>query len=98
MTVTEPLAFNPFDPAFRVNPYPIYRRLLAEDPVHKTPFGMLVLSRYRDCAGILRDPHSSSDASNSTMYKAFMAGRDPPGGVGGLARMRPFLFFGPPDH
>lgn len=98
VTVTEPLAFNPFDPAFRVNPYPVYRRLLAEDPVHKTPFGMLVLSRYRDCAAVLRDPRSSSDASNSTMYKAFMAGRDPEEVFGALAGMRPFLFMDPPDH
>ena len=98
VTVTEPLAFNPFDPGFRVNPYPVYRRLLAEDPVHKTPFGMLVLSRYRDCAAILRDPRCSSDASHSNMYKAFMAGRDPEEVFGALAGMRPFLFMDPPDH
>ncbi|MBV8161177.1 MAG: cytochrome P450 [Acidimicrobiia bacterium] len=98
VTVTEPLAFNPFDPGFRVDPYPTYRRLLAEDPVHRTPFGMLVLSRYRDCAAVLRDPRSSSDASNSNMYKAFMAGRDPEEVFGALAGMRPFLFMDPPDH
>jgi cytochrome P450 len=98
VTVTEPLAFNPFDPSFRVNPYPVYRRLLAEDPVHRTPFGMLALSRYRDCAAILRDPRSSSDASNSTMYQAFMAGRDPEEVFGAMAGMRPFLFMDPPDH
>ena len=98
MTVTEPLGFNPFDPAFRVDPYPTYRRLHAEDPVHKTPFGMLVLTRYRDCVAILRDPRTSSDASNSNMYKAFMAGRDPEEVFGALAGMRPFLFMDPPDH
>ena len=98
VTITEPLGFNPFDPGFRVDPYPVYRRLLAEDPVHKTPFGMSVLSRYRDCATILRDPRSSSDASNSTMYQAFMAGRDPEEVFGALVGMRPFLFMDPPDH
>src|SRR3954453_2939626 len=98
MTVTEPLAFNPFDPGFRVNPYPTYRRLLAEDPVHRTPFGMLALSRYRDCAAILRDHRSSSDASNSNMYKQFMQGRNPEEVFGALAGMRPFLFMDPPDH
>ena len=96
--MTEPLGFNPFDPSFRVDPYPTYRRLLAEDPVHKTPFGMFVLSRHRDCATVLRDPRSSSDASNSNMYKAFMAGRDPEEVFGALAGMRPFLFMDPPDH
>ena len=96
--MTEPLGFNPFDPGFRVDPYPVYRRLLAEDPVHKTPFGLSVLSRYRDCAAILRDPHASSDASKSTMYQAFMAGRDPEEVFGALAGMRPFLFMDAPDH
>lgn len=98
VTVTEPLGFNPFDPGFRVDPYPVYRRLLAEDPVHQTPFGMVVLTRYRDCAAILRDPRSSSDASNSNMYQAFMAGRDPEEVFGAMAGMRPFLFMDPPDH
>jgi len=98
VTVTEPLGFNPFDPGFRVDPYPVYRRLTAEDPVHQTPFGMVVLSRYRDCAALLRDPRSSSDASNSTMYQAFMAGRNPEEVFGALAGMRPFLFMDPPDH
>ena len=98
VTVTEPLAFNPFDPGFRTNPYPVYRRLLDEDPVHQTTFGMLVLSRYRDCAALLRDARSSSDASNSTMYQQWMAGRDPEEVFGELAGMRPFLFMDPPDH
>ena len=66
--------------------------------MHQTPFGMVVLTRYRDCAAILRDPRSSSDASNSNMYKAFMAGRDPEEVFGALAGMRPFLFMDPPDH
>jgi cytochrome P450 len=98
VTVTEPLAFNPFDPSFRVDPYPIYRRLLSEDPVHRTPFGILALTRYRNCAAILRDPRVSSDSSNSNMYQAFMAGRDPEEVFGALAGMRPFLFMDPPDH
>jgi cytochrome P450 len=98
VTVTEPLMFNPFDPEFRVNPYPVYRRLQSEDPVHRTPFGMLALSRYRDCAALLRDHRSSSDQSNSNMYQQFMEGRDPEEVFGALAGMRPFLFMDPPDH
>jgi cytochrome P450 len=98
VTVTEPLAFNPFDPGFRVNPYPVYRRLQQEDPVHVTPFGMLALSRYRDCAALLRDPRSSSDARNSNFYQQMMQGRDPEEVFGELAGMRPFLFMDAPDH
>jgi cytochrome P450 len=98
VTVTEPLAFNPFDPGFRVDPYPMYRRLLEEDPVHLTPFGMLALSRHRDCLALLRDARSSSDASNSNFYKTMMEGRDPEAVFGELAGMRPFLFMDAPDH
>src|SRR5438105_11104097 len=59
---------------------------------------MLVLSRYRDCAALLRDPRTSSDATNSTMYQAMMQGRDPEDVFGELAGMRPFLFMDAPDH
>ena len=96
--MTEPLAFNPFDPGFREDPYPIYRRLLQEDPVHQTPFGMLAVSRYRDCAALLRDPRTSSDARNSNFYQQMMQGRDPEEVFGELAGMRPFLFMDAPDH
>jgi cytochrome P450 len=98
VTVTEPLAFNPFDPGFREDPYPMYRRLLQEDPVHQTPFGMLAVSRYRDCAALLRDPRTSSDTRNSNFYQQMMQGRDPEEVFGELAGMRPFLFMDAPDH
>ena len=44
--MSEPL-FNPFDPAFRADPYPFYARLREEAPVYMTPFGFAVLSRRR---------------------------------------------------
>ena len=31
MTTAQPLVFNPFDPTFRVDPYPTYRRLREEN-------------------------------------------------------------------
>ena len=98
MTVAEPLAFNPFDPGFRTDPYSIYRRLLAEEPVHHTPFGLVVLSRYNDCAAVLRDPRSSSDPRTSIYFEAFMAGRSEEEVLGEFAQFRPFLFMDPPDH
>jgi cytochrome P450 len=98
VTVAEPLAFNPFDPSFRTDPYSTYRRLLVEDPVHHTPFGFIVLSRYDDCAAVLRDPRSSSDPRTSVYYDTFMAGRSEEEVFGELAGFRPFLFMDPPDH
>ena len=44
------LLFNPMDPAFVADPYPTYRRLRAEDPVHQSPLGFWVLTRYEDVA------------------------------------------------
>lgn len=98
-TATQPLLFNPFDPAFRIDPYPVYERLRREAPVYNGPFGALVLSRYADCEAILRDPRSSSDARNSTAFAEFIAQNpDAEQNVGFFAQTRPFLFLDPPDH
>ncbi|MFZ4809856.1 MAG: cytochrome P450 [Ilumatobacteraceae bacterium] len=55
------LLFNPFDPAFRADPYPFYDRLRDEDPVHETPFGYTVLTRYEDVARALRGAEFGRD-------------------------------------
>lgn len=55
------LLFNPFDPAFRANPYPFYDRLRAEAPAYWTPLGTVVLSRYDDVAWTLRSNDFSRD-------------------------------------
>ena len=70
MTTTQPIVFNPIDPTFRANPYPIYERILAEDPVHMTPFGVRAFARHADCLAILRDPKRfSSDDRKSPFYQ-----------------------------
>ncbi|PYO56942.1 MAG: hypothetical protein DMD83_11795, partial [Candidatus Rokuibacteriota bacterium] len=48
--------FNPMDPEFVADPYPTYHRLRAEDPVHHSPLGFWVLTRYEDVVAALRDP------------------------------------------
>src|SRR5207302_9529065 len=82
----------------RIDPYSVYRRLREEDPVQRSPFGLLVLSRYEDCLAMLRDPHSSSDSRKSNLFQQFMGGRTPEEVFGDLADLRPFLFMDPPDH
>jgi pimeloyl-[acyl-carrier protein] synthase len=48
--------FNPLLPEFVADPYPIYYRLQAEDPVHWSPrVGAWLVSRYADVAAILQD-------------------------------------------
>jgi hypothetical protein len=44
------------DPAAVADPYPRYARLRAEDPVHRTPDGLWVLTRHADVAAVLRAP------------------------------------------
>ncbi len=60
MTVAQPIVFNPLDPAFRVDPYPVYKRLLAEDPAHMTSFGVRAFARIETIPRIAR-----GDASNA---------------------------------
>jgi cytochrome P450 len=85
------IQFNPMDPAFVEDPYPTYHRLRAEDPVHHSPLGFWVLTRYADVIAMLRDPRLIKEP-----IAAFVAARFgmavPPGlGLSMLDR-------DPPDH
>lgn len=55
------ISFNPFDPEFRKDPHPFYDRLREEQPVHKTPIGFVVLTRYEDVVNTLRNNDFSRD-------------------------------------
>jgi cytochrome P450 len=53
--------FNIFDPVFRADPYPAFRRLRAEQPVLlDAPMGICWLFRHADCEEALRDPRLGS--------------------------------------
>jgi cytochrome P450 len=94
--------FNPFDPAFRANPYPFYAALREHDPVHVSPFGFTVLTRYDDVARTLRGAEFARDIEAHT---------PPPADPVRLARRQRFqerlergdaaktiLNLDPPDH
>src|SRR2546428_8133661 len=49
------LGCNPFDPAFRDDPYPSLARLRALDPVNEMPVGIWRLTRYADVNRLLHD-------------------------------------------
>ena len=51
---SEPL-FDPFLPGFHADPFPYYHRLREAEPVHQSPLGFWVLTRYDDCVAVLRD-------------------------------------------
>ncbi|AFE09918.1 polyketide biosynthesis cytochrome P450 PksS [Corallococcus coralloides DSM 2259] len=56
---TPGMFFNPRDPAFNKDPYPHYKRLREEDPVHRSPWGVWFLGRYEHVRGVLRDKRFS---------------------------------------
>ena len=85
------LHFNPMDPAFVADPYPTYRRLRAEDPVHQSPLGFWVLTRYDDVVTALRDPRLAKEAIPAFVAARFGAARAPGRGLSMLDR-------DPPDH
>jgi cytochrome P450 len=87
----EKVYFNPWDPAFRANPYPHYRPLLAGPPRILDLFGPTgMIARYADVTAVLRDhAHFSSVRPPDPS--------DPPndGPFGGARTM---LFSDPPMH
>jgi cytochrome P450 len=60
------LLFNPFDPQFRADPYPFYDRLRTEEPVHVSPLGYTVLTRYDDVSRALRGTEFARDIEANT--------------------------------
>ncbi|MFE0021103.1 cytochrome P450 [Amycolatopsis sp. NPDC059021] len=93
MTDTE-LLFNPFEPGFTDDPYPVYRRMRTADPVHQHPYGFWFLTEYEDVAAILRaglsvderlvtDPefreqYDQLSEDGMTILNRSMLDRDPP--------------------
>ena len=93
--MTSPV-FNPFDPAFRANPYPYYDALRMHDPVHTTEFGMVVLTRYEDVTTTLKSADFSRDIekySTQASSEARQARRDRQ-----ESRTKSILNLDPPDH
>src|SRR5437660_12477543 len=62
-------------PDFARNPYPTYRRLRSEHPVHwMESWGQWLLSRYTDVMRVLREP----DVFSSSGWEASFLARFPP--------------------
>ena len=79
------------DPEFLADPYPTYHRLRAEDPVHYSPLGFWVLTRYEDVAAVLRDARFIKEPLAALVAARF--GGEVPRGVG-----LSMLDRDPPDH
>jgi cytochrome P450 len=97
MVVEQPV-FNPFDPEFAANPYPVLAHFREHDPVHETPIGLWMLFRHDHVLRVLRDPTLSVEDGNAELPPALHnAEREALIGErsGGTRSM---LSLDPPDH
>src|SRR5215467_1480188 len=85
------IQFNPMDPEFVADPYPTYDRLRTEDPVHHSPLGFWVLTRYADVIAMLRDPRLVKEPIAAFVAQRFGMAVPPGLGLSMLDR-------DPPDH
>ncbi|GAA2122050.1 cytochrome P450 [Actinomadura napierensis] len=82
--------YDPFDPGFQADPYPAYRRLREDDPVHRhddPPFW--ALSRFEDIWAATRDAETFSSAQGLTFY---------PDEIGTLGLAPTIVMLDPPRH
>ncbi|MDG4820766.1 cytochrome P450 [Asanoa sp. WMMD1127] len=85
-----PIDFDPFHPAHRADPYPVYRRLRERAPVFRTPRGHWLVSGYHDCQAVFRDPrfgHGTGAALRENTFRRPVTGRS-----------LPFILLDPPEH
>jgi cytochrome P450 len=94
--VAAELRWDPFDAAFRADPYPTYERLQREQPAYQVPGGSLVITRYGDVARTLRSNDFSRD------IEANATPRDDPVSLRRRERRqrgaKTILNLDPPDH
>ena len=93
-----PIDFRPDAPEFLADPYPLFRRLREEDPVHWSPrLKAWVLTRYDDVKNILLDRTISSDRMRP--FFATLPGPEA-ARIGDIIRYLStwMVFRDPPDH
>jgi len=91
---TEPIEYDPiydpFSPEVIADPYPFYRRLRDDHPVHyNARMGFYALSRYDDILRALRKPQIFSSAQGLTPTEDE---------IGKLGLPPTFIMMDPPDH
>ncbi|MFI7146943.1 cytochrome P450 [Nonomuraea sp. NPDC050022] len=85
-----------FDPASRADPYPIYAEFRARGPVWIEEMSALVVTSYRDCETLLRDPRLS--AERRRFFQPDQAADPYPPDAPSSVRRPWFLSLDPPDH
>jgi cytochrome P450 len=93
-------AFNPFLGGARADPYPLYRHLRDNDPVHRSrPIQGWLLFRHADCVELLRDARFSADDRNYLGYGRMRAAAIADGIADPTVPDEPVMLRrDPPDH
>ncbi|HVH71590.1 MAG TPA: cytochrome P450, partial [Candidatus Dormibacteraeota bacterium] len=87
--------YHLLDPEVLANPYPLFRRLRTEDPVHWDPYiHAWVVTRYADVVAVLHDFLAYKPASPETLAAMGLSSLDPIAKV----MMKQMLFMDPPAH
>lgn len=85
------------DNALMADPYPLYRQVIAERPVHTTGEA-LALTRYEDVAAALRHPQVSTDDRHGAVQQRVVANGDLAPEIIAAMEEHSFLHRDPPDH
>lgn len=103
MMATDPVPDTPpsvlgifADPAHMADPYPLYREVLARQPVQDV--GAIMLTRYDDVVAGLRHPGLSSDDRYDNAQRTMVANGELRPEVLALAERRSLLHRDPPEH
>ena len=89
------ILFDPFLPGFNADPFPHYQRLREADPVHQSPLGFWVLTRYEDCVAVAARPALRPRPA----FARLLSDRCTASGTCARARCRaPCSSSDPPDH
>ncbi len=94
----ERLVYDPSNPGFRADPYPVYAYLREHEPLHWSDSRLIrVVSRYEDVARVLRSPDVSRDIDVAAIDfdEVELKRRDVRRSRGGAKSM---LNLDPPDH
>ncbi len=90
--------FNPFTPGLLANPYPMYKLLREQDPIHWDPlFEAWILTRYDDVDFVLMDPRFSADRARAQNRFAEMI-RQQQEEFGPFSQAPTMLTSDPPEH
>src|SRR5580693_168245 len=87
--------FDPFNPQWASDPFPLYAELRQRSPIHRNDMGFWVMARHADCLAVLRDRRASSDSMNMDVGGVPALVRRPIAEdnamSAGMVAMRPFL-------